>query len=119
MARTMPGSRSDQRPRVPQLHARAVTDSKLSAQAHIGGVRLQVADLGRSLAFYRDVVGLTEIDRQASTAMLGDPDRRRPLVTLSERPGAKPVSPRGRLGLFHFAILLPTRGALASTLAHL
>jgi catechol 2,3-dioxygenase len=96
-----------------------MTASALSASAHIGGVHLQVADLGRSLGFYRDVLGFTEMDRQATTATLGDPGRRRGLVTLVERAGANPVPPRGRLGLFHFAILLPTRAALAGALVHL
>lgn len=45
--------------------------------------------------------------------------RRRALVQLVEQAGARPVQPRSRLGLFHFAILLPDRPSLASALAHL
>jgi catechol 2,3-dioxygenase len=40
-------------------------------------------------------------------------------VELVERPGAAPVPARGRLGLYHFAILLPDRAALGRFVAHL
>lgn len=104
-----------------------MTAPNLSDAAHIGGVTLQVADLGRSVAFYRDLLGFTELERPAGgasldaslDASLGAPNGERPLVTLVERSGASPVPPRGRLGLFHFAILLPTRQALAAALVHL
>jgi catechol 2,3-dioxygenase len=42
-----------------------------------------------------------------------------PLVELQERPGAKPVPTRGRVGLFHFAILLPDRKSLGRFVNHL
>ena len=101
--------------------------STLSAAAHVGGVTLQVANLDRSLAFYRDLLGFSQIDRHAGGgalgasvgASLGAPGGARPLITLIEQAGASPVAPRGRLGLFHFAILLPTRSALAGALVHL
>lgn len=93
-------------------------NARLSDAAHIGGVRLQVADLDRSLAFYRDLLGFAELGRAGHTAALGVADTR-PLVTLVERCGARPVRPHSRLGLFHFAILLPSRPALGSMLLHL
>ena len=45
--------------------------------------------------------------------------RGRALVELHERPGAAPVPRRGRLGLYHYAILLPDRAALGRFLRHL
>ena len=93
--------------------------SRLGEQTRLGGVRLQVADLDRSLRFYRDLLGFRELGRPAGSASLGVPGGSRPLVTLVERSSIGRVPPRGRLGLFHFAILLPTRGALGSILAHL
>lgn len=101
--------------------------STLSAAAHVGGVALQVADLGRSLAFYRDLLGFVEISGDAGggapgtarSTLLGVPGGVRPLITLIEHAGASPVAPRGRLGLFHFAILLPTRSALAGAMVQL
>jgi catechol 2,3-dioxygenase len=84
----------------------------------LGPVLLQVADLERSLAFYGPVLGLELLDRSGAEARLGAPDAR-PLVELRERAGARPVPPRGRNGLFHFAILLPDRGSLGRFLPHL
>jgi catechol 2,3-dioxygenase len=43
----------------------------------------------------------------------------RPLIELVERAGASPVPRRGRLGLYHFAILLPDRGSLGRFVGHL
>lgn len=93
-------------------------NARLSDAAHIGGVRLQVADLDRSLAFYRDMLGLAELSRADDTAALGVAGTR-PLVTIVERRGARPARPHSRLGLFHFAILLPSRSDLGSILLHL
>jgi catechol 2,3-dioxygenase len=69
--------------------------------------------------FYRDVLGFIELGSGIGTAMFGVPGSTRPLITVEERAGVRPVPPQRRLGLFHFAILLPSRGALAGTLVHL
>jgi catechol 2,3-dioxygenase len=82
----------------------------------VGAVHLQVADLARSLEYYRRVLGLRILDRGAHTAILGADV---PLVHLRERPGARPVPRRGAYGLFHFAVLLPDRASLARFLNHL
>src|SRR5919205_691643 len=80
---------------------------RLPAATHIGRVRLQVSDLERSLAYYgRDVLGLRVLARDGGRATLAAHGDDRPLVELVERRGANPVSRRGRLGLYHFAILL-------------
>ncbi len=92
---------------------------RLPAATRLGRVRLQVADLARSLAWYGDVLGLRvlhQADGQATLAAHGDD---RPLVELHERWGAAPAPHRGRLGLYHFAILLPDRAALGCFVAHL
>jgi catechol 2,3-dioxygenase len=82
-------------------------------------VRLQVGDLSRSLAHYETVLGFRGLGRRAGQAILAAHGDDRPLVELTERPGATPA-PRGkRLGLFHFAILLPDRASLGRFLAHL
>ncbi|HKE92090.1 MAG TPA: VOC family protein, partial [Gemmatimonadales bacterium] len=52
-------------------------------------------------------------------AILGDQAGERPLIELRERAGATPVPRRGRLGLYHFAILLPDRAHLGRLLRHL
>src|SRR5262245_59524030 len=91
---------------------------RLPGQARIGRVRLQVSDLTRSLAYYTDVLGFTVSMREGDIAVLATTDAV-PLVELQERKGSRPVPRHGRLGLYHFAILLPDRQALGRFLAHL
>jgi catechol 2,3-dioxygenase len=89
----------------------------LPAAAHIGRVRLQVSDLAASLLFYTRVLGFRVLSQDEATATLG-PEDGTPLVVLHERRGARPVPRRGRIGLYHFAILLPDRAALGRFVAH-
>ncbi len=91
---------------------------RLPGALSLGRVRLQVSDLARSLAFYTEVLGLRLLSQQPHEAVLGAADGA-PLVELQAVPGTRPVPPRGRLGLFHFAILLPNREALGRLIAHL
>jgi catechol 2,3-dioxygenase len=82
-------------------------------------VRLQVADLGRSIDYYGRVLGLRARNRTGTGATLAAEDDSAPLIALQERPGAAPIPRRGRLGLYHFALLLPDRAALGRLVAHL
>ncbi|HET6579654.1 MAG TPA: VOC family protein [Gemmatimonadales bacterium] len=91
---------------------------RLPDDTRLGRVRLQVADLARSLAYYERVLGLRVVERGNGSVTLGD-EGGAALVELHERPGARPVPRRGRLGLYHFAILLPDRAALGRFLRHL
>lgn len=91
---------------------------RLPDAAHVGRVRLQVSDLGASLLFYMRVLGFRVLSHDEVTATLGAMDGR-PLLELRERLGARPVPHRGRVGLYHFAILLPDRAALGRFVAHL
>jgi len=92
---------------------------RLPAGISLGPVRLQVADLARSTDYYERVLGLHVADRESARAILAAPSDTRPLVDLRERPGATPVPRRGRLGLYHFALLLPDRASLGRFVAHL
>ena len=92
---------------------------RLPNETHIGRVVLQVAELERSLAYYQTVVGLRVVAREGERAVLGAHGDDRPLVELRQHTNARPVPRRGRLGLYHFAILLPERAALGRFLAHL
>lgn len=92
---------------------------RLPAGLRLGRVRLQVAELERSLAYYRDVLGLRVLHRSDGGAALGPHGQAVTLVELVERPGAAPAPHRGRLGLYHFAILLPDRAALGRFVQHL
>jgi catechol 2,3-dioxygenase len=95
---------------------------RLPEAAHVGRVRLQVADLERSIAYYETVIGLRVARRAAGVAELAaqhEPRDDRVLVELHERSGVKPVARRGHIGLYHFAILLPDRASLGRFVAHL
>jgi catechol 2,3-dioxygenase len=92
---------------------------RLPAETRLGRVSLQVADLDRSLAYYGMVLGLRVLERSGDVAVLGAEGDARPLVELHARAGATPVPRRGRLGLYHFAILLPDRAALGRFVKHL
>ena len=100
--------------------------SRLPDATRVGRVRLAVADLERSVAFYRRVLGLRVLGEAAERGpgganhlTLGPAASDEALLELHEEPGAAPVPRRGRLGLFHFAILLPDRPALGRFLRHL
>ncbi|MEO5817062.1 MAG: VOC family protein [Gemmatimonadaceae bacterium] len=92
---------------------------RLPAATRLGHVWLQVSDLTRSLAYYQSELGLHVMDRDDTSAVLGTVDDQTPLVRLTERQGAKPMPQQGRLGLYHFAILLPDRTSLARFALHL
>ncbi|HYC33086.1 MAG TPA: VOC family protein [Gemmatimonadales bacterium] len=95
------------------------SQARLPDDITLGPVRLQVASLARSLAYYQDVLGLRPLSRTATSATLGAQGGEEPLVEVVERSGAAPVPRRGRLGLYHFAILLPDRAALGRFVEHL
>jgi len=89
--------------------------SVIHPDTRLGYVHLTVSDLGRSLAFYQRSLGFQLHRREAETAYLGAGGD--DLLVLTERPGAIRV-PR-RTGLYHFAILVPSRLALAQSFQNL
>lgn len=92
---------------------------RLPAATRLGSVKLQVADLNRSIAYYEKILGFRVASRTDSTASLSAQGDDSTLIELNERSGANPVPRRGRLGLYHYAILLPDRAALGRFVAHL
>jgi len=93
--------------------------SGLPPATRVGRVRLQVADLDRSLPFYTGVLGFRVIRRAGDVAVLGARWDSNALVELHARRGARRPPPRARFGLYHAAVLLPARAALARFAAHL
>jgi catechol 2,3-dioxygenase len=92
---------------------------RLPDATHLGRVRLQVADIERSVSYYETVLGLRVIERGDNVAKLGPQDDDRVIVELQEKAGVKPVGRRGHIGLYHFAVLLPDRAALGRFVRHL
>lgn len=92
---------------------------RIPGATRLGMVRLQQADLARSLHFYTEVLGFRILVEQGERVWLGAADDGRPLVELVQ--AAPPAAPAANqsLGLYHFAVLLPTRAALGRMLRHL
>lgn len=83
-------------------------------QTTMGRVHLTVANLNRSLAYYQQGIGLKLLYQNGQTAKLGTENTT--LLILTEQPNAQPT--RGTTGLYHFALLVPSRQELARTLKH-
>ena len=104
--------------------AEALTETSLTAAidpgARIGHVHLKVADIERALAFYNGVLGFTIIQRYgpgAAFVAAGDYHHHIGLNTWESMGGEPP--PRTATGLYHLAILYPSRAALADALRRL
>jgi len=93
----------------------APSKARIHPATDVGLVALTVADLARSLAFYTDVMGFAPLRQDAGEAVLGAGNT--PLLALRELPGA-PHAPRSATGLYHFAILAPSRADLGRWLRH-
>lgn len=85
----------------------------------IGHTHLKVSDLNRSIAFYRDVIGLEVMQMygdQAAFLAAGGYHHHIGLNTWESRGGTPP--PKGHTGLFHVAFLYPDRASLGRALAN-
>src|SRR5689334_4750361 len=92
----------------------------VDARVRIGHVHLKVSDLDRAIAFYNGVLGFEVKQRwgtQAAFLAAGDYHHHIGLNTWQSL-GGKPPS-RGTTGLYHFAILYPSRAALGDALRRL
>lgn len=95
-------------------------NTPIDAGVRIGHVHLKVADLDRALSFYQGVLGFEITQRYGSQAVFlsaGGYHHHIGLNTWESRGGSPP--PRGTTGLYHVAILYPTRAALADALSRL
>src|SRR3954452_4184393 len=93
------------------------TTRPIDPQVRIGHVHLKVADLGRALRFYCGVLGFEITQRygaQAAFVSAGGYHHHIGLNTWESQGGSPP--PPGTTGLYHTAILYPTRRALADAL---
>ena len=88
---------------------------RLPSDAGIGHVHLKVADIDRALAFYRDLLGFTLVqrlpDNSAAFLAAGDYHHHVALNTWQSRGGTPPAS--RHTGLYHLAVRYPTRRDLA------
>jgi catechol 2,3-dioxygenase len=88
----------------------------MNPETNLGPVHLTVADLDRAMEFYGGVLGLRSQGRNGTAILTADGVT--PLVVLRAQPGARPKPPH-TTGLYHYALLVPTRPDLARTLLRL
>ncbi len=101
-------------------HSAAAQTSPIDGGVRIGHVHLKVADLQRALDFYTGVLGFQLMQRYGSQAAFisaGGYHHHIGLNTWESKGGSPP--PPGTTGLYHVAILYPTRAALADALRRL
>jgi len=94
--------------------------ASLHPDTRIGHVHLKVADLERAVAFYRDVLGFDLVQRYGKSAAFlsaGGYHHHIGLNVWESRGGTPP--PHGHTGLYHLAILYPSRVELARALRRL
>ena len=96
------------------------TSTPIHPQVRVGHVHLKVADLERSLAFYRDVLGFEVTQRFGAQAVFLSAGGYHHHLGLNtwESAGGRPPAP-GTTGLYHAAFLYPTRATLADALRRL
>jgi len=82
----------------------------------VGQVDIRVQNLDRSLLFYKEMIGFQVLDQTETTATL-TADGKTVLLTLVQPEDVIPKQSR-TTGLYHFAILLPTRADLGKILLH-
>ena len=92
-------------------HARAADSPTLPATLRLGAVHLTVSNLGRTVAFYEDAIGLRLHRREDGVAAMGAGTE--DLLILYEEPIAQRAGRHA--GLYHYALLFPSREELART----
>jgi catechol 2,3-dioxygenase len=99
------------------MKSSAPTSVRIDPATTLGTVRLTVSDLARSRSFYERAIGLRAAEREEGTLALGIPGED-PLIELRGDSSA-PALNRRAPGLYHLAILMPSRVELALALGRL
>ena len=101
-------------------HSSSRTSRPIATGVSIGHIHLKVANLERAIAFYRDVLGFDVTDRFGRYAAFLSAGGYHHHIGLNtwESQGGQPPAP-GTTGLFHAAILYPTRADLADAVRRL
>jgi catechol 2,3-dioxygenase len=84
---------------------------------YTGEVNIKVSNLDRAISFYQNIIGLKVLNKSAERVIL-TANGNTPLVTLEQPSDVIPLAGR-HSGLYHYALLLPTRGDLSVFLRHL
>jgi catechol 2,3-dioxygenase len=101
------------------MHKKEVTNMNFHKPpvTFVGQVNLKVQDLQRALTFYKEVIGFKVLEQTERSAKLTADGK---TVLLSIEQPADVIPKQGRTaGLYHFALLLPSRADLGRVLKHL
>ncbi len=88
-----------------------------SPNVYVEQVHLKVTNKDRALSFYQEILGL-QVLKESRTMVVFTVDGKTPILTILE-PEQVTAKEARRTGLYHFALLLPTRADLAACLKHL
>lgn len=98
----------------------AMADTRSHASVHpavrIGHVHLKVADLDRALGFWRDILGFEVMQARPGAAFLSAGGYHHHIALNTWESAGGPAPPRNATGLYHVAVLYPSRAALADAL---
>lgn len=81
----------------------------LSPVMNISGITISVTNISQSIKFYKEIVGLTLLEEDSNSAVFGG---EKPILTLIENKDL--IKNNQKLGLYHFALLVPNRQTLAT-----
>lgn len=84
---------------------------------YVSHVQIKVSNLKRSIEFYKTIIGFEVLEQTNATAILTF-NGATSILSLEEVPNAVPLQ-NGQTGLYHFAILLPTRKDLGNFIQHI
>ncbi|MFC5470674.1 VOC family protein [Cohnella suwonensis] len=90
----------------------------IHADTKLGELKLKVRDLARSVRFYSDIIGFKVLKQEGNVALM-TVDGENVFLALEQLPDAVLVPERSATGLYHFAILVPTREQLGISLRKL
>lgn len=95
-----------------------MAEFKLTDKMELDTAALRISDQDRMTEFYRDVLGFDFLREENGMAVMGTKENKKEIISLNLNPDAIRGSVR-HAGLYHIAILLPTRKDLGSILRHL
>ncbi|SOC16690.1 catechol 2,3-dioxygenase [Ureibacillus xyleni] len=84
---------------------------------YVSHVQMKVSNLERSIEYYKDIIGFDVLEKNEKTAVLTF-DGATSILSLEQVENAQPLA-GGQTGLYHFAILLPTRKDLGNFIQHI